>query len=76
MGRKQELLLQIPAHVSDGRAGDEVLVGDNRALPPPGYSEAEAAAKFIVQVICLKSYVFLKVSLPSVMHSRYCSEMS
>lgn len=47
-----------------------------RASHPPGYSEAEKAVKFILQVICLKLYVFLTVSLPSVMHSRHCREMS
>ena len=51
-------------------------MGDNRALHPPGYSEEEKEAKFILQVISLKLYVFLMVSLPSVMHSRHCSEMS
>lgn len=57
-------------------AGDEVPMGDDKALHPPGYSEAEKAAKFILQVICLKLCVVLMVSLPSMMHSRHCGEMS
>lgn len=73
MGRKQELLLQTPVHVSDGHAEDEVPLGNDRDLHPPGYFEAEKAAKFIFQDICLKLYVFLMVSLSSMCH---CSEMS
>lgn len=73
MGRKQELLLQTPVHVSDGYAEDEVPMGNDRDLHLPGYFEAEKAAKFTLQVICLKLNVFLMVSLSSMCH---CSEMS
>lgn len=73
MGRKQELLLQTPVHVSDGHAEDELPMGNDRDLHPAGYFEAEKAAKFILQVICSKLDVFLMVSLSRVCH---CSEMS
>lgn len=73
VGRKQELLLQTPVHVSDGHAEDEVLLGNDRDLHPPGYFEAEKAAKLILQAICLKLYVFLMVSLSSMCH---CSELT
>lgn len=73
MAGKQELLLQTPVHVSDGHAEDEIPLGNDRDLHPPGCFEAEKAAKLILQVICLKLYVFLMVSLSSMCH---CSEMS